>query len=120
MRNFIIDKEIDLLEGQGSENTQPSDLLKAMNYVETLTESVKNAPTDRSFNIGLFGDWGSGKSSIIKSFKHKIEADYSAQGKSIKVITYDAWKYANDSFRRMFLLQMQDLNLITSDEIKFI
>ena len=33
---------------------------------------------------------------------------YDEKGKKVKVITYDAWKYANDSFRRMFLLKIQE------------
>ena len=105
MRKFILDEEIDLMEKVDEKSTV--DLLHAASYVETLTESVKNAPEGKAFNVGLFGEWGSGKSSIIRTFKKKIESETTANGKRVRVITYDAWKYANDSFRRMFLLQMQ-------------
>ena len=55
------------------------------------------------FTIGLFGSWGTGKSSIIRTVQKTIEDKHN----DIKFITYDAWKYANDSFRRMFLLKVQ-------------
>lgn len=107
MRSFVLDEEIDLLESQGEVGNTPQDLLNTMPYVDALTDCVMNAPQDKSFNIGLFGEWGSGKSSIIKTFKRKIGDRYKSEHKKVKVITYDAWKYSNDSFRRMFLLQMQ-------------
>lgn len=93
-RNFVIDEEISLSNG--------NDILKTEVYADTLSEVISNAPKDRVFTIGLFGSWGSGKSSIIKTVREKIETS------KVKFITYDAWKYVNDSFRRMFLLKIQE------------
>ena len=104
---FIIDEEIDLFAKQGDGNVQKVDLLNTATYVNTLTDCVMSVPEDKPFTIGLFGEWGSGKSSIIRTFKGLVAKRYESEGKKVKVITYDAWKYANDSFRRMFLLQMQ-------------
>lgn len=111
-RKFIIDEEIDLFEKQADGEVQKKDLLNTSTYVNTLTNCVINAPLDKPFTIGLFGEWGSGKSSIIKTFSNDIVSKYEEKKQKVKVITYDAWKYSNDSFRRMFLLQMQkDLDL---------
>ncbi|MDA3891583.1 MAG: P-loop NTPase fold protein, partial [Salinivirgaceae bacterium] len=93
---FIIDKEINLKE---------TDSLNSKSYSETLTETIKTTPTDKSFTIGLFGEWGSGKSSIVETSRLELE---SLKEEKIKFIVYDAWKYANDSFRRMFLLKVQE------------
>lgn len=93
-RNFVVDEEISLSNG--------NDILKTEIYANTLSEVISNAPKDRVFTIGLFGSWGSGKSSIIKTVCEKMETS------KVKFITYDAWKYANDSFRRMFLLKIQE------------
>ena len=54
--------------------------------------------------MGLFGGWGTGKSSIINTVK---EAYKNEKNHDIAFVTYDAWQYVNDSFRRMFLLKMQ-------------
>jgi hypothetical protein len=90
---FLIDKEIDL-------NKQ--DFLRTSSYSRALREVISNAPADVAFTIGLFGEWGSGKSSIVKT----VEEEFS-KAKKIKFVVYDAWKYSNDSFRRMFLLKLQ-------------
>ncbi len=96
---FIEDKELNL-------NEKENDLLNGKSYVETLKNIIKNAPRTGTFTIGLFGEWGSGKSSIIKTVKDEISKNHKDFG-SIKFVIYDAWKYVQDSFRRMFLLNLQ-------------
>lgn len=93
--NYIEDKEINLLE--------EDDVLETKRYAESLKDTILNAPTP--FNIGLYGEWGSGKSSIIKTAQIQLEAN---KDQKIKFVIYDAWKYANDSFRRMFLKTLQE------------
>lgn len=93
--NFIEDKEIGLNE--------ENDILETKRYSDSLKETILNAPTP--FNIGLYGEWGSGKSSIIKTAQTQLESN---KEQKIKFVIYDAWKYANDSFRRMFLKTLQE------------
>lgn len=91
-----------------------TDLLKTGVYAENLERVIENTPQDKVFTIGVFGGWGTGKSSIIRTTQEQIEKKH----KDVKFITYDAWKYANDSFRRMFLLQVQqDLKMRQSAEM---
>lgn len=94
-RQFIPDDEI-ILNGE-------NDTLKTSRYAESLVKMIKKAPTNKVFTIGLFGNWGTGKSSIIKTAQDSIEKS----NPKVKFIKYDAWKYVNDSFRRMFLLKVQ-------------
>ena len=95
MKPFIQDRERIL----DTEN----DLLKTRIYADNLVKVIENTPKDKVFTIGVFGGWGTGKSSVIKTAQDTIEKAH----KDIKFITYDAWKYSNDSFRRMFLLKIQ-------------
>lgn len=90
MKAFIQDKERVL--------DSKNDLLKTGIYAENLAEVIENAPKNKVFTNGVLGDWGTGKSSIIRTAQENIEKNH----KDVKFITYDAWKYANDSFRRMF------------------
>lgn len=94
-RQFIPDDEIIL--------NDETDTLKTLGYAESLVKMIKKAPTNKVFTIGLFGNWGAGKSSIIKTAQNSIENN----NPKVKFIKYDAWKYVNDSFRRMFLLKVQ-------------
>ncbi len=49
--------------------------------------------------VGLFGRWGTGKSTIIKLLKEEGIKD-------TKIVEFDCWKYENDSLRRQLLLQI--------------
>jgi hypothetical protein len=89
----IPDQAINLIE---------NDLLGTSVYVETLEKIIKGSDTPHT--IGLFGSWGSGKSSIIKTLQEKLNNDKSCK---IKVFIYDAWKYAKDDFRRTFILELK-------------
>jgi len=104
---FIRDEEIQNLNGD-------DDLLETKKYANTLKEVIINAQTP--FTIGLFGEWGSGKSSIVNTAQSELEKETTTK---IKFIKYDAWKYANDSFRRMFLKTVQTgLNIEGSSEFE--
>jgi hypothetical protein len=54
--------------------------------------------------IGLFGGWGTGKSSIVENLKTSLVAD------KTPVVIFDVWKHDGDALRRTFLKNM-DLQL---------
>lgn len=102
--NFIVDQEINLNE---------SDFLKTKTYADNLTKIINKSEPNKVFTIGLFGNWGTGKSSIVKTSQQDFDE------KKVKFITYDAWQYVNDSFRRMFLRKLrEDLQYEETDLMK--
>lgn len=106
MKAFIQDNERVL--------NSANDLLKTGVYAENLVKVIENTPKNKVFTIGVFGGWGTGKSSIIRTAQDSIEAKH----EKVRFITYDAWKYANDSFRRMFLLKVQqELKMQQTEEM---
>lgn len=103
--NYIKDCEI---------NLEKDDLLSTNCYVETISEIIENS--DTPFTIGLFGGWGSGKSSIIRTLKEKFKKNENSKA---EVFVYDAWKYSNDSFRRTFILELKkQFNLDPTEEFE--
>lgn len=98
---FVIDEEI-VLKNSDSERT---DLLNTSVYADMLVKTIESADNSKPFTIGLFGEWGSGKSSVLKTAQNHLEAKPNSQ---YRFVTYDAWKYAGDSFRRMFLYELQN------------
>ncbi|MBZ7995064.1 hypothetical protein AVCANL279_04880 [Campylobacter canadensis] len=99
---LIQDIELDNLNDE-------NDFLETKKYSKTLQEIIKTTHT--SCTIGLFGEWGSGKSSIIRDVINKLDYNKSKQhykdtNEKIRFVVYDAWKYSKDSFRRTFLLEM--------------
>jgi hypothetical protein len=83
-------------------NLENDDLLGTKCYADTILEIIKSSQTP--FTVGLFGGWGSGKSSIIKTLKTKLNNDDKSEA---EVFVYDAWKYSKDSFRRTFVLELK-------------
>lgn len=71
---------------------------------EGIAETVKNivlaCPTP--FTIGLFGKWGTGKSTITNILQEKLEQE------GVVVVNFDVWKYEKDSLRRTFLQSVVD------------
>lgn len=108
LRSFVVDSDRDLNEN--------GDLLGTMCYANQLVDTIKSIPSKQAYTVGLYGSWGSGKSTIIRTAQKKLNED---QDKRIRVIIYDAWKYSGDSFRRMFLLHLQnELELKPSPEME--
>jgi hypothetical protein len=67
----------------------------------TLTYIIKNVKPP--FTIGLYGKWGSGKTSICKLVERNLEKD-----ENFRVFYFDVWKYEKDSFRRQFLIELDN------------
>ena len=61
---------------------------------DTLRDIIRT--TKKGKSIALLGDYGSGKSSVIKMMTKGLPED-------IKVFTYDAWAHQGDHLRRSFL-----------------
>lgn len=103
--SFIPDEELTLQKR--AEGVEGNDLLNTLTYVDALVHCVNNAPSNKTFTIGLFGEWGSGKSSIVKTAIDRIVNDAKEKRENVAAITYDSWKYSGDSFRRMFLHELR-------------
>lgn len=52
--------------------------------------------------IGLLGDWGSGKSSVVRMVSSGLTSDETSSGGSAFFV-YDAWSHGGDELRRAFL-----------------
>lgn len=77
-----------------------NDRLKHPSIAEAIKTIVVNCPLP--FTIGLFGKWGTGKSSIANFLKIKL----AECREKIVVVDFDVWKYAEDSLRRYFLINL--------------
>ncbi|SER30061.1 P-loop NTPase fold protein [Pedobacter rhizosphaerae] len=66
-----------------------------------IVSTLKEIITTQSHNltIGLFGGWGTGKSSIIESLKKQLLED------KIPLVIFDVWKHEGDALRRTFITE---------------
>ena len=71
-----------------------------------LSKIIQSCPSP--FTIGLFGKWGTGKTTVI----NLLISNLRSAKKPMAVATVDAWKYEEDSLRRQLLISLDDeLNL---------
>jgi len=95
----MIEKKLELVRDVPAfekEYKQDRDKFNHKVYADTIFKIVEDNPAP--LVLGLLGPWGCGKSTILNLFQNKIETSHD-------VVYFNAWKYANDSFRRQFLIE---------------
>jgi hypothetical protein len=82
-------------------------------FVDTLYKCVKDS--EYKINIGLFGKWGVGKTSILKLlFKHIKEND-----KNTKTFLFDAWRYLQGNLCQELVLQLnKEFHVFGEEELE--
>lgn len=104
--NFLLDQPLLTEEELAQSKFGHIEIAKA------LTKAIQKCSTP--FTIGLFGKWGSGKSTIANILKKEFEAI------KIPVVIFDVWKHQGDALRRTFLrdsiLQLKNKNFEVIDK----
>ena len=71
-----------------SDNPATQDTLGFGQMATVLHTVIRETPY-RPFTIGIFGEWGSGKSTLMKLIETSLKRD------SVKTVWFNAWKYDN-------------------------
>jgi hypothetical protein len=79
------------------------DVLGHREYAEALARAVLGAKPP--FTIGLFGEWGVGKTTIAKGYL-PAELERFSPGSSGGLVYFDVWKYQDDALRRQLLREV--------------
>lgn len=82
------------------------------NIAETVTKIIKKMDLSKqSFNLGIFGDWGTGKSFIVNKIKNKIMND-----EDIIFVSIDVWKFIGMPLMRSILIEIDKSFRSLADE----
>ena len=68
-------------------------------YASILTRAILG--TDPHFTIGIFGKWGSGKTTLIKKLESTLKSEYPTK---VLPVLFDAWRYQREEHMLMPLL----------------
>ena len=96
--NFLTNRELgkDLFKNQSQEK-----------IAQVITEKVI---TEKDFKIiGIDGEWGSGKSNLVKLVEDKLKDTH-------KFFIYDVWGHQEDDQRRAILTELTDFMAYQSDK----
>ena len=94
-----------------SDNETTKDLLNYEVHCDLLKEYLSN--TDLlPLTIGVFGDWGSGKSSIMKMLEEKFEND-----EKILTIYFNSWLFESYEDAKISILENIVLELSKNERL---
>lgn len=97
-KNDDIYKKLTYLEDQPI-LSEEKDKFNYINFIDTIEDILDNSPSP--INIGLFGKWGVGKSSILNLLDERLKAR-----NDIKFIVIDAWHISPKYLKQEFLLEI--------------
>ena len=98
MKNEIPDSEIDYYRDNALTG-QEGDEFQHAHYVSVLKDILLKSQTP--INVGLYGKWGVGKSSIVHMLREEIEKDDKL--KDFKYVEVDAWGISEKAVRQGIL-----------------
>jgi hypothetical protein len=88
---MIMIERIKLLNDQpiGGNENERNDGLGFSTYSDIIASTIKGTPGP--FTIGIFGEWGTGKTSLLKLIKDKFYNDY-----NVLPVWFNAWMYEKE------------------------
>lgn len=81
------------------------DLVGRMSFVENLSGLLKSAASPDPLVIGLYGAWGSGKTSVINLVENELCCGREDDGTQLAIVCFEPWSYlAAEQLLAQFLM----------------
>ncbi|MGN0319256.1 MAG: P-loop NTPase fold protein [Lachnospira sp.] len=75
-----------------SDNETKVDLLNNEAIAKTIVSLIKDSK-EQPISIGIHGDWGAGKSSILEMVENEVKTSATESGKKYACIRFNGWKH---------------------------
>jgi len=72
------------------------DLIGHDAYRDGLVEVIRSVESKGSFTIGIYGQWGTGKTSILKQIKAAFDNPISEDDKPVLTVWFNPWQFVAD------------------------
>lgn len=74
-------------------NSAEEDLFHRKNFAQNLAKTITNMKqSDNAYTIGLFGKWGTGKTSLINMTEQELEEE-----KDIIIVRFEPWNFSDSN-----------------------
>ena len=93
--------------------TRTRDLLHFKRYVDPLVKLITNEDTETPFTIGIFGGWGTGKTTLLEMIEEQVRE------KKYPTVWFNPWMYQTEDNLIVPLLQTIHDSLLESGTDRF-
>lgn len=99
-----------------SDNETKVDLLNNEAIAKTIVSLIKDSK-EQPISIGIHGDWGAGKSSILEMVENEVKLASSVSGKKYSCIRFNGWKHQGFEDSKVALMSsiISELVLLETD-----
>ena len=82
------------------------DLLNRSEYAKKIGHSILDMNAENGLCIGMFGPWGSGKSSLLNMILEQIEKDNKYNESKAMVMSFNPWNFTSEAqlFQQFFYM----------------
>ncbi len=90
-------------------------------YARTLTDIILDSNAQTPLTLGLFGSWGSGKTSLMRQMQRMIEKKgQSNSAPHYRTVWFNAWKYNQEQalWRALLLALLDDLEHLLKEKLQ--
>jgi formylglycine-generating enzyme required for sulfatase activity len=86
-------------------------------YARALSDILLDPNTHTPLTLGLFGSWGSGKTSLMQQLRRAVEQDGGPGQARYRAVWFNAWKYNQEDalWRALLLVLLDDLERLLRD-----
>ena len=80
-------------------SSRSDDLLKRSGFAQLLANSIASLNKADTFTIGVFGKWGSGKTSVVKMMLQELENQQESADEQDKIIVihFEPWNFTDSN-----------------------
>lgn len=100
------------------------DLLKRGSFSKLLAETIAKLNKDDTFTVGVFGKWGSGKTSVVKMMLNELDKQQAALDEDEKtiVVHFEPWNFTdtNQLLNQFFARLSNEFKQKDDDKLKSI
>ena len=77
-----------------TDDISPDPILEFDNYKNAIIRIIKDSYP--KFSIGIYGDWGSGKTTLMQSIYDQLEKENEDKQNPIIIVWFNAWRYERE------------------------